>query len=148
MKKNVKNKIILGLTSLMIMGCGPKEGSFISSFNPWGDVSFGELSSTSTTNSSTGDTVERVHGEFNGTVKIHYFKADLNYDMWDLWLWPYGGGDGGKFDFDNEETIYDKPWKTLTLDITKPISNINKVTDMIITFLYSFIMVNHHQSLQ
>ena len=108
----------------MIIGCGPKDGSFISSFNPWGDVSFEEISSSeNSSNSNSTNEVERVHGEFNGTVKIHYFKADLNYDMWDLWLWPYGGGDGGKFDFDGEETIYDKQWKTLTLDITKPISN-------------------------
>ena len=58
MKKSLKNKIILGLSSLMIMGCGPKEGSFISSFNPWGDVSFEEISSTSNSNSSSGDEVE------------------------------------------------------------------------------------------
>ena len=87
MNKKYKNSIILGLASLMIMGCGPKEGSFISSFNPWGDVSFEEISSTeNSSNSNSTNEVERVHGEFNGTVKIHYFKADLNYDMWDLWL--------------------------------------------------------------
>lgn len=135
MNKKILNYLLIGLCSISTVGCNENNSNSTSnnqitasnnyastSFNPWGDDSLLEESSSSTSSGSVGDNFE--HGEFNGMVKIHYFKADLNYDNWDLWLWPYGGGDGGSFQFDGEEEIFDKTWKTRTLDITKPIPDI------------------------
>jgi len=139
MNKKYLNFLLIGLCSITTFGCNennssnasssnqitstPNEDKYAStSFNPWGDGDLVVPSSSTSTNEDIGSDI--VHGEFNGTVKIHYFKADLNYDNWDLWLWPYGGGDGGSFKFDGEEQIYDKTWKTRTLDVTKPIEDI------------------------
>ena len=132
MNKKILNSLLIGLCTLSTFGCKTNNSSSnstnnvvsssSSSFNVWGDVEVNESSSSSGDGEDGGDSF--VHGEFNGTVKIHYFKADLNYDNWDLWLWPYGGGDGGAFNFNGEEEIYDKKWKTLTFDVTKPVENI------------------------
>lgn len=120
MKRKLLNSLLISICTLTTFGCGSNEESS-SEFNVWGDISVNESTSTSDDKNS-GDSF--VHGEFNGTVKIHYFKADLNYDSWDLWLWPYGGGDGGSFNFNGEEEIYDKTWKTLTFNVTEPVKNI------------------------
>lgn len=123
MNKKILNYLLISLCTMGTIGCNSKDYTS-TSFNIWGSASINEsMNDSSSTSGDTGGE-EIVHGEFNGTVKIHYFKADLNYDNWDLWLWPYGGGDGGSFTFEGEETIFDKTWKTITLDITKPIPDI------------------------
>ena len=120
MNKKLLNCLLLSLCTMSTVGCGGKTSS--SSFDIWGGVSMPDFVESSSSSEDGGEEV--VHGEFNGIVKIHFFKADLNYKDWDLWLWPNGGGDGGSFKFDNEETIFNKTWKTITLDVTKKIPNI------------------------
>lgn len=121
MNKKILNYLLIGLCSLSTFGCGENDKyAKNSSFNIWGDGV--EMSSETQSSDSNGD--DMVHGEFNGKVVVHYFKADLNYQNWDLWMWPYGGGDGGAFNFNGDEELYGKPWKTYSFDVTKKVQNV------------------------
>ena len=35
------------------------------------------------------------------TIRLHYNRADGNYENWDVWMWEVGGGDGGAYAFED-----------------------------------------------
>lgn len=124
MNKKLLNSLLIVLCASNIMGCtGLSNNTSSSSFDIWGGVSMpDEVESSTSSKNEEGEDI--VHGEFNGKVNIYFFKADLNYKDWDLWMWPNGGGDGGAFKFNNDVEIFRKTWKSITIDVTKPIENI------------------------
>ena len=43
-------------------------------------------------------------------IKLHYHRADDNYDGWDVWMWGEGA-DGAAYDWQRKMVTMWQPWK-------------------------------------
>lgn len=94
MKKN-KNGLflVLGLSSLILAGCGGSTSNGQSSFGS------GEESSGPCTDCSSFPTYEEA------SFRIHYQRKDRKFSDWALWLWDKAGADGAQYAFNGIDSF-------------------------------------------
>ena len=112
MKKLLKLFLLSSMVILTAAGCDKNEGNSSSSSN----------NSASENSGPQIDTTYAYDIPENPNVYIHYYNYAENYVDWLTWIWPHEpeSTGGGRFYFQQLDTIANKTWATIMIDTRNP----------------------------